>query len=110
MDACIEEGVLDETDLRSALVDVSKKYDGNIDDLAFGDLVNILALPSAWAAIGRGYDQGVLVDRLNRVARLRNKVMHFRKQDTQDELRAALLPSIVNVLNQLKLRETGIHS
>lgn len=103
---CLAEGALDAGDVTSAVLDVNKTFDGDVNDLTFGDLVNVLALTKAWAAIGKGYDKGVLVDQLNRVCALRNKIMHFRKQDEKDEVTAVLLPSVVRVLERLVIANT----
>lgn len=99
--ACLSKEALTPEDVTAALHDANKTFDGDVEDFTFGDLVNVLALPAAWAAIGGGYDRGVLINQLNRVSALRNKIMHFRKQTAEDESLASLLPSVVSVLKRL---------
>lgn len=101
VDACIQNRFLDRDDVDSTLLDANKSFDGDVNTLAFGDLVNILNLPAAWQAVGAGYEKKALLDQIYRVGSLRNKIMHFRKQNTEDEELALLLPSVVTVLTQM---------
>lgn len=49
----------------------------SVSDLTFGEYLRLLEVPSQWAKLGLPVDQGVFVEQLERVRRIRNDIMHF---------------------------------
>lgn len=91
----LECGVLTREDVALTMRSTVQKFEGKIENLPFGDLVNVLEHDGLWDAVTYRTDRKELCQQLNKVAQLRNQVMHFR--DGVDELAdvEARLPYII---------------
>lgn len=48
-----------------------------VDDFSLGELIRAIENPEYWARLGLNHDRGIILQRLDRVRTIRNKVMHF---------------------------------
>lgn len=48
-----------------------------VDDLTLGELIRAIQNPEYWQRLGLNHDRTILLKRLERVRRIRNRVMHF---------------------------------
>lgn len=53
--------------------------------LSFGDYVRLVEKPAVWERLGLSLDRVVFRERLERVRKIRNKVMHFRPDGITDD-------------------------
>ena len=57
--------------------DVTREEVQRVDDLTLGELIRALQNPDYWQRLGFKHDRAVLLNRLDRVRKIRNRVMHF---------------------------------
>lgn len=98
---CLELGVLSGDEIKEAALSPRYVIDGDIDDLPFGDLVNVLNTDTVWKASSFRTDAATLRAELNDVARLRNEVMHFRKHSAHTLAVGSRLSAVVGELKSL---------
>jgi len=48
-----------------------------VDDFTLGELIRAIQNPEYWAKLGLNHDRTILLQRMDRVRQIRNKVMHF---------------------------------
>jgi hypothetical protein len=48
-----------------------------VDDLTLGELIRAIQSPQSWDRLGFKHDRAILLNRLERVRKIRNRVMHF---------------------------------
>jgi CBS domain protein len=48
-----------------------------VDDLTLGELIRAIQNPQFWDRLGFKHDRAILLNRLERVRKIRNRVMHF---------------------------------
>lgn len=73
----------------------------SVSDLTFGEYIRLLEEPGRWAKVGLAIDRTVFIDRLNRVRKIRNDVVHFDPDPLPDE-DLNELRQIVKFLQQLR--------
>lgn len=98
---CLESAVLSGEEVAKAMLSSTRTFDGEVDDLPFGDLVNVLKTDAVWEASSFRTDAATLRKELNDVAQLRNEIMHFRKHSDHTLGVRSRLPFIVNEVKAL---------
>jgi CBS domain-containing protein len=57
----------------------------NVADLTFGEYIRLLENPSNWQQLNYDLSRAIFVERLNKVRRIRNEVMHFHPDGISDD-------------------------
>ncbi|WP_181118514.1 HPP family protein [Rathayibacter sp. AY1B5] len=78
----------------------SKRFTGSAD-LTFGELSRIVTSPVAWKHFNARVDRIEVSKSLDRIARLRNILMHFRERDDEFGRAQVELPRMAQVLSSL---------
>jgi hypothetical protein len=63
----------------------------NVDQLTFGDYVELLSKPEGWDRLELKLDRGTFIEGLKRANEIRNALMHFRDDDLSDADREFLV-------------------
>lgn len=61
-----------------------------VDDFTLGELIRVLQNQTYWTKLGLNYDRSILLQRLDEVRKIRNKVMHFDADKLPDEAKRYL--------------------
>jgi len=94
------DGKFSPEEISSALDPGGQKTVNTVGELSFGDYVYLLQNPANWIILGVPVDGVVFVDRLNKVRKIRNDVMHFNPDPLEHE-DLLTLRSFVNFLREL---------
>jgi len=62
----------------------------SVDDLTFGEILRAFEQPAIWETIGLPLDRKAVLERLTRINKIRNHVMHFHPDGITDEEREIL--------------------
>jgi predicted transcriptional regulator len=73
----------------------------DVADLTFGEYVRLLENPLGWRKLGLQIDRAVFINRLDEIRRIRNDVMHFDPEGT-DEKDIEKLRDFVEFLRRLR--------
>lgn len=92
---CIDLAIIDEADVNEATLSRERPFAGVVDDLPFGDLINILSLSVLWSASSFRTDPVALRADLSRAGKLRNEIMHFRDHTPETEALRERLPNVI---------------
>jgi predicted transcriptional regulator len=57
--------------------DVTRADIARVDDLTLGELIRAIQDPEFWQRLGLNHDRAILLNRLERVRKIRNRIMHF---------------------------------
>src|SRR6266496_628882 len=57
--------------------DLTREEVKRVDDLTLGELIRAIQNPEFWQRLGLNHDRKILLDRLERVRKIRNRIMHF---------------------------------
>lgn len=92
---CIDLAVIGAADVNDATLSKDRAFKGEVADLPFGDLINILGLDAIWQASTFRTDPKTLRADLGLTAQLRNEIMHFRKHSAATEALRDRLPYVI---------------
>lgn len=98
---CLDESVITERDVIQAIRSKDRVFAGEVDDLPFGDLTNILSIDAIWEVSSFRTDPRTLRHHLGLVAQLRNEIMHFRKHSDETEAVRDRLGFVVDEIRSL---------
>lgn len=73
-----------------------------IDDLTFGEYLEILKRPEYWEKLQLNISKNPLIDQLDLVRKIRNRIMHFEPEGIRPE-DVELLKTTADFLNRLDL-------
>jgi hypothetical protein len=57
--------------------DLTRAEVKRVDDLTLGELIRAIQNPEFWQRLGLNHDRTILLDRLERVRKIRNRIMDF---------------------------------
>jgi hypothetical protein len=57
--------------------DLTREEVKRADDLTLGELIRAIQNPEFWQRLSLNHDRKILLDRLERVRKIRNRIMHF---------------------------------
>ncbi len=57
--------------------DITRADIARVDDLTLGELIRAIQNPEFWQRLGLNHDRTILLNRLERVRKIRNRIMHF---------------------------------
>jgi predicted transcriptional regulator len=57
--------------------DITRADIERVDDLTLGELIRAIQNPEFWQRLGLNHDRTILLNRLERVRKIRNRIMHF---------------------------------
>ncbi|PPH52624.1 hypothetical protein C5C49_08425 [Rathayibacter sp. AY1E2] len=101
VDELLDSRLLSEKELLESLPSsASKEFKGS-SDLTFGELSRIVTSPVAWKSFGARMDRKEVSNSLDRIARLRNILMHFRERDDEFGRAQIELPKMAQILSIL---------
>lgn len=98
---CLDESVITERDVTRAILSKDRVFTGEVDELPFGDLTNILSIDAIWEASSFRTDPTTLRHHLGLVAQLRNEIMHFRKHSEETEAVRDRLGFVIDEIRSL---------
>ncbi|MEW1962956.1 CBS domain-containing protein [Microbacterium sp. NPDC077644] len=97
----LELSIINAGDINRATLSKGRAFAGAVDDLPFGDLINILSMEALWKGSSFRTDPSALRADLNLAAQLRNEIMHFRDHTPKTEAVRDRLPFVIAELRSV---------
>lgn len=104
----IDAGLVKKEELASRIADENKRDFGDPSDLTFGDVCAIVKWKNTREFFGSNYDFDEVGNALDKVAALRNALMHFRVRELEHDQAEVLLPHLNEILRNIQESIPGI--